>query len=94
MTPVPKPTPVLREPKKLTGKPHVLPAHVRNFVLARDRMTCRWCQRPGGALVVHHIQRRSQGGKDVGENLVSLHALCHAHIHDNPAEGKARGFLR
>lgn len=90
---VPKPEPVIREPKRLKSKPHVIPAHVRNFVLARDRMTCRWCGVKGGALDCHHILRRSQGGKDEERNLVSVHRLCHGAIHDNPAEAKRRGFL-
>lgn len=91
--PWPKPTPRTKEPKKLQSKPHVIPAHVRNFVLARDRYICRWCNVSGGALDCHHILRRSQGGRDVGPNLVSVHRLCHQAIHEHPEEAKQRGFL-
>jgi len=89
----PKPDPIIREPKRLKSKPHVIPAHVRNLVLARDRMRCRWCMNPGGALDCHHRLRRSQGGKDEEGNLVSVHRLCHSYIHEHPEEAKRRGFL-
>ena len=90
---VPKPDPIIREPRRLKSKPHVIPAHVRNLVLARDRMRCRWCMNPGGALDCHHRLRRSQGGKDEESNLVSVHRLCHSYIHEHPEEAKRRGFL-
>lgn len=93
MVAVPKPTPRVREPKRLQAKPHVIAAPLRNLVLARDSMTCRWCKVRGGALDLHHIQRRSQGGKDEERNLVSLHRLCHQYVHDHPQEAKRRGFL-
>jgi 5-methylcytosine-specific restriction protein A len=93
MTPVPKPTPALKEPRTLKQRVHRIPRHVRAMVLARDNMTCRWCKRPGGALDPHHILRRSQGGTDDQANLVSLHRLCHSYVHEHPAEAKARGFL-
>lgn len=93
MTAVPKPPMTVKQRQRLTSKPHRIPPHVRNMVLARDRVTCRWCEVPGGALDVHHILRRSQGGKDVEQNLVSVHRLCHSYIHESPLEAKARGFL-
>lgn len=89
----PKSTPRTKEPKPLESKPHVIPRHVRNLVQARDNMTCRWCRVRGGALDLHHILRRSQGGKDTEPNLVSVHRLCHQQIHEHPAEAKQRGFL-
>lgn len=42
----------------------------------------------------HHIQMRSQGGTDEPGNLLWVCALCHARIHDNPAESYAAGLLR
>lgn len=91
--PIAKPTPKRKEPKPLKSRPHVIPASVKKQVFDRDNWTCRWCEVPGGALDAHHVIRRSQGGKDVVANLVSVHRLCHRAIHDGPAEAKRRGFL-
>ena len=93
MTAVPKPTPAVKEPKPLQSKPHRIPTHVRNQVLAAWFSTCAWCKRPGGALDLHHVQRRSQGGPDTPANLRPVHRLCHSYIHDHPAESKREGFL-
>lgn len=90
---VPKPLPALREPKTLRQKLRPIPADVKRAVFARDDLTCRWCRVPGGALDAHHIQRRSQGGRDVAYNLVSVHRSCHRYVHEHPAEAKAAGFL-
>jgi 5-methylcytosine-specific restriction endonuclease McrA len=88
-----KPSPRKRAPKRLTSKPHVIPASVREEVLDRANRTCEWCEVPGGALDCHHVIRRSQGGQDRADNLRAVHRLCHQRIHDNPSMGKARGFL-
>ena len=93
MSAVPKPTPAVKEPKPLQSKPHRIPVHVRNQVLAAWFSTCAWCQQPGGALDLHHVIRRSQGGKDTPANLRPLHRLCHERVHASPAESKAAGFL-
>ena len=42
----------------------------------------------------HHVLRRSQGGKHSAENLLHVAALCHAYIHDSPAESYERGWLK
>lgn len=93
MPSVPKPTPILKEPKQLKGKPHAIPPFVKASVFGRDNYICQWCLEPGGALDAHHRQRRSQGGKDVAWNLVSVHRKCHSYIHEHPAEAKIAGFL-
>ena len=91
--PIAKPTPKRRDRKPLKSRPHVIPASVKQQVFDRDNWTCRWCEVPGGALDAHHIQRRSQGGKDVVENLIAVHRVCHQQIHERVAEAKAEGFL-
>ena len=93
MTPIPKPTPVLREPKKLKSKPHVIAPAVRFDTFAEWGTTCLWCEMEGGALDLHHVRRRSQGGADHKLNLRPVHRLCHEYIHQHPSEAKARGFL-
>ena len=93
MTAVPKPTPVLKEPKPLVSRPNPIPTRIRNSVFARDDLLCQWCKVPGGSLDPHHIKRRSQGGPDKAWNLISVHRVCHQYIHEHPTEAKARGFL-
>ena len=93
MTAVPKPTPALKEPKRLAAKYRGIPQPVKQAVFARDDLTCQWCRVPGGALDAHHRLRRSQGGSDQGRFLVSVHRLCHSFIHDHPSEATRRGFL-
>jgi hypothetical protein len=70
---------------------------VRDEVAARAGTWCevRWderCVRYGSH--AHHKLRRSQGGPDTPENLVWACHVCHELIHRNPAEAKARGWLR
>ena len=89
----PKPTPRVREKKRLTAKYRGIPQPVKKAVFARDRLTCQWCKVPGGALDAHHRLRRSQGGSDQGRFLVSVHRTCHRFIHEHPEEARRRGFL-
>lgn len=94
MTAVPKPTPrARREPKRLQAKARPIPTSVREATFARDGYLCQWCLQPGGALDPHHRFRRSQGGPDRVEVLVTVHRLCHDYIHDHPAEARRRRFL-
>lgn len=91
---VPKPYPrAPKEPKRLEGKPHVIPIRVKLAVLAMWGTICLWCEQPGGAVDFHHVLRRSQGGKDEAANLRPLHRRCHSYIHEHPLEAKRRGFL-
>jgi hypothetical protein len=90
---VPKPTPTIREPKRLTVKYRGIPEPVKRAVFARDDMTCQWCKVSGGALDAHHRLPRSAGGSDQGRFLVSVHRLCHRYIHEHPGEARERRFL-
>lgn len=89
----PKPTPALKEPRTLKQSVHRIPERVRRDTLALFGPTCLWCKEPGGSVDLHHVQRRSQGGKDVPVNLRPVHRKCHRFIHDNPAVAKYAGFL-
>lgn len=93
MTAVPKPAPRTREPKRLATRVHVIADAIKQRVFTRDNWTCQWCLQPGGALDAHHRLRRSQGGKDEYDNLVSVHRKCHRQIHEHPQEARRRGFL-
>jgi hypothetical protein len=66
--PLPKNPPVRLNPELYT--------QLWTEVLRRDGWRCQSC----GArtnLQVHHIQKRSQGGRDTNENLITLCAKCH-----------------
>ena len=88
-----KPTPRPKVRKPLKSRPHVINPSLKERVLERDDYTCRWCGVHGGRLDAHHVLRRSQGGKDTLDNLVSVHRICHSFIHDHPAEAKRKGML-
>jgi len=47
-----------------------------------------------GALHVHHLLRRSQGGSDDPSNLATLCAVHHGWVHEHPARSVALGLLR
>lgn len=51
----------------------------RKAVKARDQGKCRVCGRP--ATELHHLQKRSQGGKWTEANIVSLCQTCHRFEH-------------
>lgn len=62
-----------------------VPDSVRAEVMERDGNICRFC---GGYVehpALHHIRYRSEGGRNVPENLISLHWMyaprCHEKIH-------------
>jgi len=57
-----------------------IPTSVRRAVYARDGYACVICNSVG-AIHLHHIQKRSQGGKSAPSNLVCLCPTCHAIVH-------------
>jgi 5-methylcytosine-specific restriction endonuclease McrA len=64
---------------------------VRKAVLDRDSWDgcpcCIWCGKPllSGA-DLHHVIRRSKGGQDQPNNLVTLCHECHMKLHNGDAE--------
>lgn len=66
---------------RLRTKPRPGWATVKAMVLVRDKWRCRVCH--DWAADVHHVQKRSTGGKarrpylDSPENLISLCRSCH-----------------
>ena len=60
-----------------------IPPKVRRAVLERDSIDgcpcCIVCGQPfpNGGAHLHHVRRRSQGGEDKPENLVTLCYRCH-----------------
>ena len=56
-------------------------ANTKAFVLNRDKYTCQHCKTKKGALEVHHIIFRSNGGSDKTDNLITLCRQCHRELH-------------
>ena len=77
-----------------------IPQKVRDEVLARDSFDewpcCIYCGAPGPGLHLHHVVRRSQGGKHEASNLVTLCYKCHGRLHDGDHEIQryAEDYLR
>lgn len=75
-----------------------VPTDIYEAVLARDggcvaralmpEVTC-W-----GRIDPHHVLRRSQGGPDHVDNLVSLCRAHHSAVHEQVARAKNLGLLR
>ena len=76
-----------------------IPEKIRKAVLKRDSFDgcpcCIWCGQPspeGRGLHLHHVIRRSQGGKHEVNNLVTLCFRCHMALHDGDKE--IEGFVK
>jgi hypothetical protein len=63
-------------------------AAIRRLVFRRARWRCQACGR-GGALEVHHVVKRAQGGSDFDlDRLVALCPPCHAQTDAPYARGR------
>jgi 5-methylcytosine-specific restriction endonuclease McrA len=56
-------------------------SHLRLQILERDGWRCQQCGRRT-QLEVHHTHRRSRGGDDREENLLTLCRVCHHGEHE------------
>jgi len=98
-SPLKRTTPLKRTPFRPKSKrPRGVPASVRDDVFARDRgcvavLLVREI-RCSGSLDPHHVLRRSQGGTDTADNLVTLCRAHHDWVHQNPARSFEIGLLR
>ena len=57
--------------------------NVKQYVLQRDKHTCKKCKQDKCKLEVHHIHFRSNGGTDSPDNLITLCSSCHDKIHQS-----------
>ena len=71
--------------------PTRLDENLRIACLMRDDYTCQQCGKRIGRLEAHHIQFRSNGGKDTLANLVTLCEHCHHQLHKGNIALKATG---
>lgn len=47
-----------------------------------------------GRLDPHHVLRRSQGGHDTEDNLITLCSAHHRWVHEHPAKSYEMGYLK
>lgn len=71
---------------------------IRRLILDRDLGRCAWCGRPfGDALNIHHRVLRSQGGKGIASNGISLCGSgttgCHGEAHHNRLWAEESGLI-
>ena len=59
-------------------------ANTREYVLCRDRHTCRLCKKTNVPLYVHHVRWKSEGCEHGPENLLTLCMKCHKLVHEDP----------
>jgi 5-methylcytosine-specific restriction endonuclease McrA len=74
------------------GKPNraTIRPSVRAAVLARDRHRCATTGcRSTHFLEVHHVKRRTEGGSNRAENLITLCSRCHGFVHECGGVGAA-----
>ena len=57
--------------------------NVKQYVLQRDKHTCKKCNQDKCKLEVHHIHFRSNGGTDSPDNLITLCSSCHDKLHQS-----------
>lgn len=76
-------------------------ANSKSACLNRDNYTCQCCKTKKGALHVHHITYRSNGGGDDLDNLIVLCEDCHKKLHkgllkdfESKLSGKRKGTLK
>ena len=62
-----------------------IPESVRREVMERDGGICRFCGTHAESPALHHVVYRSQGGKNIPENLITVHWMyaprCHERMH-------------
>ena len=99
--------PLKRTPLKRSQKPIKRKPIKKRFKVDKDLVKARLlvaerCQGrcegrtmvcTGNAEAVHHILRRSQGGKHEPENLLALCTACHNWVHANPQAAVDKGLL-
>jgi hypothetical protein len=95
--PIQRKTP-LKRTSILKRKRSAVPLDVRNEVFLRDQ-DCRARRlvpelRCWGRLDPHHTLRKSQGGEDTVDNLITLCRAHHDWVHGNPTTSLELGLLR
>lgn len=70
-----------------------IPQQVRRQVAVRSEGRCEHDGCGAIAVHMHHVRRRSQGGKDTVSNIKHLCLWSHTWVHDNPEAAAELGLL-
>lgn len=70
-----------------------IPQSVKVVVWARDNHQCVVCGSPAGAPVAH-VVRRSQGGKGIEQNIVTLCPHCHRLFDEGAQKDREHIYVR
>jgi 5-methylcytosine-specific restriction endonuclease McrA len=97
-TPLTRKTQIKRTPLKTKRKTTGVSSSVYKSVLERDKECKAQRLMPEimcwGRLDPHHILRRSQGGQDTPDNLVTLCRAHHSAVHEQIARSYELGLLK
>jgi 5-methylcytosine-specific restriction endonuclease McrA len=97
-TPLKRYTPLKRTALKTKRKVRAVPKDIYSQVLARDMECVAQLAMPEitcmGRLDPHHVLRRSQGGQDTLDNLVTLCRAHHSAVHEQIARSYELGLLK
>lgn len=69
-----------------------IPSRVKNAVYERDNGACVWCAKRGEPNA--HYVPRSQGGKGIEENILTLCWDCHMRYDQSEHRAKMREFFK
>ena len=97
-SPITRRTPLKRTALKRKPKRRAVPSDIYQQVLARDMGCVGRAYLPFvqcyGRIDPHHVLRRSQGGQDTPDNLISLCRAHHSFVHDHPQQSYDLGLLK
>ncbi|GHU96518.1 hypothetical protein FACS1894208_11260 [Clostridia bacterium] len=69
-------------------KPRTKHNNLKDIVFERDSYTCVLCE--NAAVDAHHVLHKSQGGRDIPQNLVSICRLHHMMLHGQVGDATDR----
>lgn len=90
------------KPSKKKKRSNTIPKKIVLNVFIRDEGICQKCGMLTDALIdndslpsahCHHVKYRSQCGKDIIENLITICHICHRLLHDGNLNKKVGGLL-
>ena len=79
---------------RFVRKPYQKVSLSRKNIIKRDRNRCQYCNKNHQPMTIDHIIPKSQGGKDVWENLVTACTRCNGKKGDQTPEQAGMKLIR